>query len=147
MINRVCVRFIIYSNIYGLIHEIWKLFNTAITISIVKFRKNIVSLRPSFRERAGWCVENVREAREDDPQWVMRATCVFSYLYCRISHEITHRAASCGQRAPRVMQPAFLPLINLELLPVGRNYSNREYNSRREKVLTRIICAKVVIGL
>lgn len=46
-----------------------------------------------------------------------------------------------------VMQPAFLPLINVELLPVGRNYKNdvqREYNSP-STFLTRIfqfICGK-----
>lgn len=48
-----------------------------------------------------------------------------------------------------VMQPVFLPLINVELLPVERNYKNdvhREYNSRRKKYFSSsnlsIICAK-----
>lgn len=57
------------------------------------------------------------ENHQDHPlrQWVIRATCVFSYLYYRISREITHR----GIRRTKVlvMQLALLPLINVELLP------------------------------
>lgn len=57
------------------------------------------------------------ENHQDHPlrQWVIRATCVFSYLYYRISHEITHR----GIRRTKVpvMQLALLALINVELLP------------------------------